>query len=211
MRTRRTGYQQIYLLAMAAIVLGLAHRAAVAEVVYTPVNVVLTKGHYNLDLNHDGIADFEIKATHSIDYCGGLSASLRVALVTGNGVEGSSTVAALASGSLIGPDQMFKTSGTPLIESVRYGYFEICGSTRCGECFFMNFRNGNWLNVSGFLGLEFLIDGQIHYGWAQMTVHFDPTQKLLSATLTGYAYETVAERSIVAGQNTGTYTPSASY
>ena len=63
--------------------------------------------------------------------------------------------------------------------------------------------NGNWKNVSnGFLGLRFIINGQVHYGWARVNVHL----KLLgfgakiNVTLLGYAYETTPNNSIQAGE-----------
>jgi hypothetical protein len=58
---------------------------------------------------------------------------------------------------------------------------------------------GPWTNgVSGkgfkahYLGLKLLINGKFHYGWARV----DSTDSVL----TGYAYETVHDRPIVAGQ-----------
>ena len=48
-----------------------------------------------------------------------------------------------------------------------------------------------------YLGFKFLIDGEIHYGWARVNVHANFLD--LSATLTGYAYETVANRPILTG------------
>jgi hypothetical protein len=64
---------------------------------------------------------------------------------------------------------------------------------------------GPWKNsVNRFLGLKFLINGEIHYGWARLTVLADKNRELVSAKLTGYAYETVANRPIVAGQTSGT-------
>ena len=46
-----------------------------------------------------------------------------------------------------------------------------------------------------YLGLEFQIKGRTHYGWARLTFE----DGVLSATLTGYAYETIAGKSIRAG------------
>jgi hypothetical protein len=58
---------------------------------------------------------------------------------------------------------------------------------------------GPWENVQNrFVGVEFLISGETHYGWIRLTVNF--TTRLPKATLTGYAYETVAGQPIQAGQ-----------
>jgi hypothetical protein len=57
---------------------------------------------------------------------------------------------------------------------------------------------GPWTNVANrFLGLRFKIRGKIHYGWARLTV-VDQGFKL-TGTLTGYAYETIPNKAIVAG------------
>jgi hypothetical protein len=62
---------------------------------------------------------------------------------------------------------------------------------------------GPWLNggkgvKNRYLGIRFQIKGQVHYGWARMTV--TTTQRSFTATLTGYAYETIPGKPIIAGQ-----------
>jgi len=49
-----------------------------------------------------------------------------------------------------------------------------------------------------YLGLEFLINGEVHFGWARLTVTCKDLRVL--ATLSGYAYETVPNTPIIAGQ-----------
>ena len=57
---------------------------------------------------------------------------------------------------------------------------------------------------SGFLGLKFLIDGQTHYGWARVSIIGDPQgyPKLegFRGVVRGYAYSTVPDQPILAGQ-----------
>jgi hypothetical protein len=48
--------------------------------------------------------------------------------------------------------------------------------------------------------LKFLIKGQVHYGWARLTL---TVKYPISATLTGYAYETVPNKAIVTGKTQG--------
>ncbi len=56
---------------------------------------------------------------------------------------------------------------------------------------------GPWLNAQDrYLGLEITINGQPHFGWARMT--FSST----AVTLSGYAYETIPGKAIVAGATT---------
>jgi hypothetical protein len=65
---------------------------------------------------------------------------------------------------------------------------------------------GNWLNggkgvKNRYLGLKFKINGHFHFGWARLTVTIVKT--VLTATLTGYAYETIPNKSIIAGKTRG--------
>ena len=53
---------------------------------------------------------------------------------------------------------------------------------------------GSWVNVKNrYLGIEFKIKGQTHFGWARLNVGFG------GGTLTGYAYETEPNKPIRAG------------
>ena len=56
---------------------------------------------------------------------------------------------------------------------------------------------------SGFLGLQFLVNGQRHYGWAEVSVLRFPQSYPLAGfqgVVKGYAYNTVANQPILAGQ-----------
>ena len=65
---------------------------------------------------------------------------------------------------------------------------------------------GPWAKASNkYLGLKFLIDGEVHYGWARLTVMKRYT------TVTGYAYETVANQPIRAGAESGADEAAAAY
>jgi hypothetical protein len=66
---------------------------------------------------------------------------------------------------------------------------------------------GNWRNVKDlYLGLKFMVAGQTHFGWARLNVALT-TQASWTATLTGYAYETVANRPLLSGQTHGQEVP----
>jgi hypothetical protein len=56
-----------------------------------------------------------------------------------------------------------------------------------------------------YLGLKFVVDGGVHYGWARVSVTLGHHRQFddVSGTLTGYAYETVADKPIIAGEITG--------
>jgi hypothetical protein len=64
------------------------------------------------------------------------------------------------------------------------------------------FTWGKWTKANDrYLGLKFEIKGKFHYGWARLNVRAGEAN--ITATLTGYAYETVANRSIQAGETKG--------
>ena len=65
---------------------------------------------------------------------------------------------------------------------------------------------GEWMgksNSQAYLGLKFTIKGTIHFGWARVKVDTLQTQQKFSATLTGYAYETIPGKPIIAGATKG--------
>jgi hypothetical protein len=67
------------------------------------------------------------------------------------------------------------------------------------------FSAGPWLNATQrYLGLEINVNGEIHYGWARLTVVVNqiPFPCHAGVILTGYAYETVANKPIASGQTT---------
>ncbi len=49
--------------------------------------------------------------------------------------------------------------------------------------------------------LKFFINGKVHFGWARVTVTMGG--KSFTAILTGYAYETIPNKSIIAGKTKG--------
>jgi hypothetical protein len=162
-----------------------------AKIIYTKTyHVIDTNGNYPLDLNHDGTVDFVIQDS---------SASRQNFLLAktpyGNGVEGIRDWAdALEKGAPINRRQTFMSSNGLLRVIMADA---VCTDTGCGS-------GGSWLNVNGrYLGLKFRIKGKIHYGWARLNVHVDRVEARITATVTGYAYETIPGKPIVAGQTKG--------
>jgi len=158
-----------------------------AKIVYTKTHYVIGQnGVYPLDLNHDGTIDFLIQksgtSTRSHNFLGVMDAF-------GNAVEGTNSASALKSGAPIGPGQRFGN----VYSAAMAGYG--CSDFGCGTF-------GRWIDVTnGYLGLRFKIHGKTHYGWARMSVKLHRAQ--ITATLSGYAYETVANKAIHAGQTHG--------
>jgi hypothetical protein len=58
---------------------------------------------------------------------------------------------------------------------------------------------GPWKDVTNrYLGLKFYVKGKAHYGWARLS-----TARRINATLSGYAYETIPNKPIIAGEIKG--------
>jgi hypothetical protein len=176
-----------------------------AEIVYTPANQTIGhNGSLKLDLNHDGITDFVISEQGLPWGSNGTSQNLNVKPALNNQVncryqycastEGA-YAAALAPGVEIGPQQSLhgwnggvKEMAAEILDRGIANYF------------------GSWRYArGGYLGLQFHINGETHFGWARLTVTFQsgiPEGRTWIAHLTGYAYETVPNKAIEAGQTT---------
>jgi hypothetical protein len=175
---------------------------AEAKIVYTPAHIVLraqSSTQYYLDLNHDGVKDFRFAHGYFYSVTTGFFGSW-VSMTpykgNGNGVMGlNRNASALPAGVKIGPAGHFS----------RYGLMAEAGGiasnrTQTPDTSF----SGAWANDgkglrNRYVGLEFAIKGKVHYGWARVSVsafHF-------TATLTGYAYETIRNKPIIAGKTHG--------
>lgn len=179
-------------------------RVSPATIVYTPANVRIDNSSYNLSLKNDGMTDFVIKSfTYSrVSGCGYYNkyGSLSVDAPGSNGVEtDNGWVAVLLSGSRIGPLQTFSNG---IQDMLTFDYiWQKIGMT-CAPKLTIN---GPWNGVgSAFVGLAFVRNGKTHYGWAQ----FDGTyvdcygdcRGDVVTFLKGYAYQTIPDRPIKAGQ-----------
>ena len=189
-------HQQLnmYVLVASAAGMGLLALAqpSEAKVVYTKTHQVIgSNGIYPLDLNHDGTIDFLIQERRFSSSGNSSYSGLWVKEAFGNAVEGSNYVAAaLRKGSRIGLGQDFISSKGSLGE-VMVEFF--CNIDRTCSTL------GQWLNAKNrYLGLKFKISGKTHFGWARLSVEGGAGN--ITATLTGYAYETVANKEIDAGQ-----------
>jgi len=167
-----------------------ADRPAEAEVVYTPTNLTLKQGITPLDINNDGVSDFRF-------YRGGYGHGSRLYILQQdekNLVFNSATFNAdpLASGARIGPKGAFK-------EDEDKAWFMAGWSE--GASGVSSRSNGPWKQTQNtYLGLKFSVNGETHYGWARMTVN---AKTGIVATLTGYAYETIPNKPILAGAKSG--------
>jgi len=184
---------------------------AEATIVYTPTHqTIAPNSTLQLDLNGDGINDFRFlnrfsgparRATFST-----LTAAALIEYpdVSSNHIWGNSNfdVSVLPPGIVVGPKGKFVGN-----HSVMGAASELNGGPPM--------YHGPWAPPGGsiksrYVGLKFVINGQVHFGWARLSVEIRPARNGgAQAVLTGYAYETVANKGIEAGKTSGPEVASA--
>ena len=180
-----------------------------AKIVYTPAHVVVGRT-LPLDLNHDGIVDFTILVSSRtggnvlfMDVCqdvfrstkGYFGCSHSTNMVREKGVHVPALAAALRRGAKIQNSDRFAKA---FFAEMGHFFYGCCGTkTSSGPWF--NYGNGV---KHRYLGLKFKIKGRFHFGWARLTVEI-PQFYHFTATLTGYAYETIPNKPIIAGKTKG--------
>ena len=190
-------------------VLALA-RASEAKVVYTETHQVTHTGFpLYIDLNHDGIKDFVLRTRYywGSYFSAGLDASgyrNNNNAVAGRRFKSSggyffSAASALPAGARIGPERKFP---------VHHPFMAVELFNRVHTSEYSDV--GPWVDKdkgvrNRYLGLKFVIHGKVHYGWARLSVTLGHHRQYgdVSGTLTGYAYETIPNKPIIAGQITG--------
>jgi hypothetical protein len=184
----------MYALAASAAGAGLLalNTPAEAEIVYTKTDLVIAGAErYNLHLNSNKIVDFTVVNFFTTTCPDSCAQDIYLKPAAGNSEVGSIKnfghfAAALNKGAVIGPKAHF-----------------LAGTANMREAFSTQPSTGPWGHVKNrFLGLKFQIDGKTHYGWARLTGSGSGLGGLV-VTMTGYAYETVPDKAIVAGQTSG--------
>jgi|SRR5579872_1344743 len=186
-------------------VLALVHPAE-AKIVYTPADETCP---CKISLNNNGVYDFRVGLTSELrrpgedwwKYSAGplinrhrnrIWGNAHKSLSNGNSVE---WAFALRSGALIRYVPEVSERGSAVMWSGE------CNSTGMG-CFSTNYV-GYWVNRDNrYLGLRFIISGKVHYGWARLNTTLTHGNQPV-VVLTGYAYETIPNKAIIAGKTHG--------
>jgi hypothetical protein len=163
---------------------------AEAKIIHSITNIRVGFRPIEIDLNHDGVPDFVFRS------CPRYHSSLFIVSpqVSGNAVQhigGSNGAAPGFRGTPNGPGNSFRSNsaycfsaasavGVAMGTRFTYVYYSIVGP---------------WVNTTNrYLGLKLVISGQIHYGWARLSIN-----GVLTGRLTGYAYETEPNTQIIEG------------
>jgi len=190
----------MYALAASAAGVGMLAVAQPAEgkIIYTKANKQIgPKTTFHLDLNHDGVADFDLKDALATSSYGGIFGTLSALpdekhnAVWGHTAFRKGYASALYAGVPVGPKGQFLRGAGFMAASSHSGLR--AGPWMC---------TGPWADVTNrYLGLKFTIKGETHFGWARLNVSC--SNATVNATLTGYAYETIRNRPIVTGKKKG--------
>ena len=166
-----------------------------AEIVYKRAHQVIGDGSsFNLDLTGDKTVDLTIaNKRHSHCTTDGFCSTTQFLNVkmagTNQVVYNVYGAVAMKPGMQIGPKNVWR-GGNQNMAVILAGF----GTGGVG---------GSWVNVnSRYLGVKFEIKGQTHFGWARLNVQIQ-LPLTITATLTGYAYETIVNKPITAGQTKG--------
>ncbi len=167
-----------------------------AQIVYTDVKPdSVINGSYNLDLNNDGITDFVIQQSATILTCQrGVQTSrgiVSIMATDGNNAiinDGTGYAFALNYASAIVPDSQWSA-----VSQVLFNTGTTCTST----------RKGYWVvgQNDQYLGLRFTKSNKTYYGWARLYAGGS------TVSLRDYAYDTIANQTIFAGQGGSTVFP----
>jgi hypothetical protein len=172
-----------------------------AKIVYTPTHVNIAFGQlYGIDFdqNHNGKADMYLDWSGASTRTGMAASDYRSAtgaVAFRTSISGAVVASALRAGAKIGPERRFR--------------FGNAGMGRRSSAYKTHSVNwfGPWANggkgvKDRYLGVKFKISGSVHYGWARLTVTTN-NNFFTEMLLTGYAYETVPNKPIIAGKTHG--------
>jgi len=166
-----------------------------------PVSYSLPGQTVPISLNNDGINDFSFSIFDSLYHSVGI-AHFTVKPLEGGAVMGEGKVGVdglngfyasmLKRGDKIGPSAHFSSQDNTDVEAER----KIVNSTT-GSSTWHTYGNFGGNPSNTYVGVRFLIDGETHYGWVRLTVGSGALG--MAGTITAYAYETEANKRILAG------------
>jgi hypothetical protein len=163
----------------------------------------------SIDLNGDGINDvkFSLLSSYNQTWNSRLLAVVGQnggsVIETAGGGKNSPYASCLLRGAKIGSSDHF-LKGKETIEKSFIQFYSSTISQRPPKKTLYGKWGGDHPNR--FLGVKFKIGGKTHYGWIRITVKPNPSNTqspAMSATITEYGYETVANKSLDAGLSSG--------
>lgn len=184
--------------------------AAHAQIIYTDIpDVTIAKvgAIYSLDLNNDGTKDYEFRIEKSTvsSYCGSdphkkTNYDLNVYPFNGN----ETTPSSFSLNSAIGSTGISWSTSSP--QTMVYSVWS-CFAGIKGSYSWAHIIGGDWINVNDkYLGLKLHVASTVYYGWARCSTTIDNTGTKLTLTIKDYAYNSIPNQSILAGQTSAVVT-----
>lgn len=158
--------------------------AGYAGIIYVDIaDVPVFQGSYDLDFDDDDVVDFTFEAS------GGGQFSLQVQGSNRTAENVPTDLAPLAPGFLIGPD----------LSSTDRHWSDPGAQVGITACMtlpppFGFYCTGEFAGQTAFMGAQFQISGETHYGWVRIDCTFP-----LGGTILDYAYESNPDQAIIAG------------
>ena len=160
-----------------------------AQIIYTDINpdstTTLAGSYFNLDLDNGGVFDFAFNLNVG-SYSSYTSQQVAVTPAGSNGVAGDTV------GAYVYPFAF--NSGDTIKSTLQFNF----GSSQSMASYFGSGSSyGNFLGQTDkFIGLQFYIGAQLHYGWARFDVDATASQ----FTIKDYAYNSTPNAYILAGE-----------
>jgi hypothetical protein len=168
-----------------------------AQIIYTDLIPNITApGVYQLDLNNDGIPDFNISTINfSGGLCNGYWYGVQAYGFGSNMIAGFATnvneAIPLNYGDVIGASTSW---GTQTALKSKYHNWSTFGSCVSGD-------RGVWKQQEKYLGLKLVVNGQVYYGWVRIKISVSASNA--SYIISDYGYDNTLNHSINAGAMSG--------
>jgi hypothetical protein len=169
--------------------------SAGAQVVFTDINpdtIVHDTAFYNLDLNNDGTDDFQFSADTMMT--SSYSAGIAQVQIIGNNND--AVLGSLYATTYPFPFSLNNGDTVKPANPNWNAYAQNSGLGYLGVFLTASYNYGNWVGVQDkYIGLRIDVGGQLHYGWARMSVspHAD------TIIIKEYAYEQTPNQYIICG------------
>lgn len=175
-------------------------RPAEAKIIYTPAHIKIPRPprflglSVPLDINHDGIDDFNIN-----NFLGGSAPNTYAFMgVAGYRFNGNRVIGKDCAASALPAGVRVEFDNNCYSGDGMAGWRTVAGHS---TTFAGQWANGGKGVKDRYLGLRFTVKGEIHFGWARLNVSFK--NGAFIGVVTGYAYETIPKKAIVTGQTKG--------
>jgi len=170
-----------------------------AQVVYNDIDdeTIESGDLFMIDIDGNGIDDFIFHLDENTAL--GWSFARVIGVSTYYVIGGPSNAVAGYTGSVVSHASAFN-SGDPIGPGLDFLYNSTYFGAPLNQGFlasiYLGTSNGQFANVTDkYLGIQFAIDGNIHYGWMRLDVTVDPVE----ITIKDVAYDATAETAIQAG------------